>query len=46
MGTGGNNVPIVIETHAQDCRWNVSEGNIVQTLAGNMGTGGQRTNDN
>lgn len=40
MGTGGNNVPIVIETHAQDARWGISEDNIVQTLASNMGTGG------
>ena len=40
MGTGGNNVPIVIETHGQDARWNLSEDNIVQTLASNMGTGG------
>lgn len=40
MGTGGNNVPVVIETHGQDARWNLSEDNIVQTLASNMGTGG------
>lgn len=40
MGTGGNNVPIVIENHGQDARWNLSEDNIVQTLASNMGTGG------
>lgn len=41
MGTGGNNVPIVIETHGQDARWRLSEDNIVQTLASNMGMGGQ-----
>ena len=47
MGTGGNNVPVVIETHGQDARWNLSEDNIVQTLASNMGTGGgQCANDN
>lgn len=40
MGTGENNVPVVIETHGQDARWNLSEDNIVQTLASNMGTGG------
>jgi len=43
MGTGGNNVPVVIETHGQDARWNLSEDNIVQTLASNMGTGGGAT---
>lgn len=41
MGTGGNNVSIVIETHGQDARWRLSEDNIVQTLASNMGMGGQ-----
>lgn len=45
MGTGGNNVPIVIETHAQDARWGISEDNIVQTLASNMGTGGGQCTD-
>lgn len=45
MGTGGNNVPVVIETHGQDARWQLSKDNIVQTLASNMGMGGQCAND-
>ena len=40
MGTGGNNVPIVLENHPQDCRVTVSEDGVVPTLTGKMGTGG------
>lgn len=41
MGTGGNNVPIVLENHPQDCRVTISEDGVVPTLTGKMGTGGQ-----
>lgn len=40
MGTGGNNVPIVLENHPQDSRVTISEDGIVPTLTGKMGTGG------
>lgn len=40
MGTGRNNVPIIIENHSQDCRWSVREDGTFQTLTGQMGTGG------
>ena len=40
MGTGGNNVPIVLENHPQDCRVTISEDGVVPTLTGKMGTGG------
>ena len=41
MGTGGNNVPIIIENHSQDCRWSIREDGTFQTLlTGQMGTGG------
>lgn len=42
MGTGGNNVPVVLENHPQDSRVTISEDGIVPTLTGRMGTGGQR----
>lgn len=40
MGTGGNNVPVVLENHPQDSRVTISEDEIVPTLTGRMGTGG------
>lgn len=40
MGTGGNNVPIVLENHPQDSRVTISEDGVVPTLTGKMGTGG------
>lgn len=40
MGTGGNNVPVVLENHPQDSRVTISEDGIVPTLTGRMGTGG------
>lgn len=40
MGTGGNNVPIVLENHPQDCRVTISEDGVIPTLTGKMGTGG------
>lgn len=47
MGTGGNNVPIVLENHPQDCRVTIAEDGNVPTLTSRMGTGGgQCANDN
>lgn len=47
MGTGGNNVPVVLENHPQDSRVTIAEDGIVPTLTGKMGTGGgQCANDN
>lgn len=40
MGNGGNNVPIVLENHPQDCRVTISEDGVIPTLTGKMGTGG------
>ena len=40
MGTGGNNVPIVIENHAQDSRVDICNDGLVPTLTNRMGTGG------
>ncbi len=40
MGSGGNNVPVVLEKHPQDCRADIAENGIVQTLTGRMGSGG------
>lgn len=40
MRTGGNNVPIVLENHPQDCRVTISEDGVIPTLTGKMGTGG------
>lgn len=40
MGTGGNNVPIVLENHPQDCRVTIAEDGNVPTLTSRMGTGG------
>ena len=40
MGTGGNNVPVVLENHPQDSRVTIAEDGIVPTLTGKMGTGG------
>lgn len=40
MGTGGNNVPIVLENHQQDCRVTIAEDGNVPTLTSRMGTGG------
>lgn len=40
MGTGGNNVPIVLESHPQDCRVTIAEDGNVPTLTSRMGTGG------
>ena len=37
MGTGGNNVPIVLENHPQDCRVTISEDGVIPTLTGKMG---------
>ena len=46
-GTGGNNVPIVLEDHPQDCRVTIAEDGNVPTLTSRMGTGGgQCANDN
>lgn len=46
MGTGGNNVPIVLENHPQDSRVTIAEDGNVPTLTSRMGTGGQCANDN
>lgn len=46
MGTGGNNVSIVLENHPQDCRVTIAEDGNVPTLTSRMGTGGQCANDN
>lgn len=43
MGTGGNNVPIVLENHPQDSRVTIAEDGIVPTLTSRMGTGGGNT---
>lgn len=40
MGTGGNNVSIVLENHPQDCRVTIAEDGNVPTLTSRMGTGG------
>lgn len=40
MGTGGNNVPIVLENHPQDCRVTIAEDGNVPTLTSRMGTRG------
>lgn len=40
MGTGGNNVPIVLENHPQDSRVTITEDGNVPTLTSRMGTGG------
>ena len=40
MGTGVNNVPIVLENHPQDCRVTIAEDGNVPTLTSRMGTGG------
>lgn len=40
MGTGGNNVPIVLENHPQDCRVTIAEDGNIPTLTSRMGTGG------
>lgn len=40
MGTGGNNVPIVLENHAQDSRVDICKDGTVPTLTTRMGTGG------
>lgn len=40
MGTGGNNVPIVLENHPQDSRVTIAEDSNVPTLTSRMGTGG------
>lgn len=40
MGTGGNNVPIVLENHPQDSRVTIAEDGNVPTLTSRMGTGG------
>jgi DNA (cytosine-5)-methyltransferase 1 len=40
MGTGGNNVPVVLENHPQDSRVTIAEDGIVPTLTARMGTGG------
>lgn len=40
MGTGGNNVPIVLESHPQDSRVTIAEDGNVPTLTSRMGTGG------
>lgn len=40
MGTGGNNVPIVLENHPQDSRVTIAENGNVPTLTSRMGTGG------
>lgn len=45
MGTGGNNVPIILENHPQDSRVTIAEDGIVPTLTSRMGTGGQHTDD-
>lgn len=40
MGTGGNNVPIILENHAQDSRVDICKDGTVPTLTTRMGTGG------
>lgn len=40
MGTGGNNVPIILENHPNDSRVDICEDGIFPTLTGRMGTGG------
>ena len=40
MGTGGNNVPIVLENHPLDSRVTIAEDGNVPTLTSRMGTGG------
>ena len=40
MGTGGNNVPIILENHPQDSRVTIAEDGNVPTLTSRMGTGG------
>lgn len=40
MGTGGNNVSIVLENHPQDSRVTIAEDGNVPTLTSRMGTGG------
>lgn len=40
MGTGDNNVPIVLENHPQDSRVTIAEDGNVPTLTSRMGTGG------
>lgn len=40
MGTGGNNVPIVLENHPQDSRVTIAEDGNIPTLTSRMGTGG------
>nr|DAN92305.1 MAG TPA: Cytosine specific methyltransferase [Caudoviricetes sp.] len=40
MGTGGNNVPIILENHPNDSRVDICEDGVFPTLTGRMGTGG------
>lgn len=40
MGTGGNNVPIILENHVQDSRVDICKDGTVPTLTTRMGTGG------
>jgi DNA (cytosine-5)-methyltransferase 1 len=44
-GQNDASVVIAIENHPNDSRVKLSEDNVVQTLSGRMGTGGQHTND-
>ena len=39
-GTGGGNVPIIVEHHPSDARLRISSDGVVQTLRSRMGTGG------
>ena len=40
MGTGSNNVPIVLDNHPNDSRVEICEDGVFPTLTGRMGTGG------
>lgn len=40
IGTGGNNVPIVLDNHPNDSRVEICEDGVFPTLTGRMGTGG------
>lgn len=41
-GTGGNNTPLILETHPADSRIKIREDGIVQTLTQKMVKGGGR----
>lgn len=45
LGATGAGRAVVIENHPQDSRVKISEGGVVQTLSGQMGTGGECSSD-